>query len=81
MILLQFLNLLEYFTVTTELSKLIFSEGKYTVQAKYEGLSASTSFETANSLDLKDGAILSLDKEVYGLGETVRLTGILTPSC
>ncbi|MGY5148670.1 MAG: lamin tail domain-containing protein [Candidatus Nitrosopumilus sp. bin_68KS] len=67
------------FTVTTELTKLIFSEGKYTVKAKYEGLSASTSFETANSLDLKDGAILSLDKEVYGLGETVHLTGIFPP--
>lgn len=68
------------FSVTTELSKLIFSEGKYIVQAKYEGLSASTSFETANSLDLKDGAIISTDKEVYGLGETVRLTGILPPT-
>ncbi|AJW71216.1 lamin tail domain-containing protein [Nitrosopumilus adriaticus] len=68
------------FSVTTELSKLIFSEGKYLVQAKYEGLSASTSFETANSLDLKDGAIISTDKEVYGLGETVRLTGILPPT-
>jgi len=29
---------------------------------------------------LKDGAIISLDKEVYGLGETVYLTGVLPPS-
>ena len=31
----------------------------------------------SDSLDLIDDAVLSIDKEIYGLGETVHLTGIL----
>jgi hypothetical protein len=68
------------FTVTTDLNKLIFSEGKYVIKAQYEGLLATNSFEITNSLDLKSGTIISLDKEIYGLGETVHLTGILPPT-
>jgi hypothetical protein len=33
-----------------------------------------------DSLDLNDGPVISLDKEVYGLGETVYLNGILPPT-
>jgi len=66
------------FSINTDLSKLIFSEGSYLIEAQYQDLSAITSFEIID--DLKDGATVSLDKDVYGLGETVYLTGILLTS-
>ncbi len=58
----------------------IFTEGRYILKAEYLGLVATKSFTIFNSLDLKDGAIISLDKEVYGLGETVYLTGAVPPT-
>jgi len=66
------------FSISTDLSRLIFSEGTYLIEAQYQDLLATTSFEIID--DLKDGATVSLDKEVYGLGETVYLTGILLTS-
>jgi hypothetical protein len=66
------------FSINTDLSRLIFSEGTYLIEAQYQDLLAITSFEIVD--DLKDGATVSLDKEVYGLGETVYLTGILPTS-
>ena len=48
------------------------------IEAQYQDLSSTTSFEIID--DLKDGATVSLDREVYGLGETVYLTGILLTS-
>ncbi len=66
------------FSINTDLSRLIFSEGTYLIEAQYEDLSATTSFEIID--DLNDGVTISLDKDVYGLGETVHLTGILPTS-
>ncbi|MCJ8306476.1 MAG: lamin tail domain-containing protein [Nitrosopumilus sp.] len=66
------------FSISTDLSRLIFSEGTYLIEAQYQDLLATTSFEIID--DLKDGATVSIDKEVYGLGETVYLTGILPTS-
>jgi len=38
---------------------------------------ATSTFSIVDSLNLDDGSIISIDKDVYGLGETVHLTGIL----
>ncbi|MCH9658729.1 lamin tail domain-containing protein [archaeon] len=60
-----------------DVTKNIFTAGNYIVKATYLSNVATTTFSVVDSLDLKDGAILSIDKDVYGLGETVHLTGIL----
>ncbi|AFS80524.1 hypothetical protein NKOR_03150 [Candidatus Nitrosopumilus koreensis AR1] len=64
------------FSVTADLSRGIFSEGTYVITAKYLDLLATTSFDIAD--DLASGTKLSLDKEVYGLGEKVNVGGIFT---
>jgi len=66
------------FSIKIDLTRLIFSEGIYVITAKYENLLATTSFEIFD--DLKDGSTVSLDKEIYGLGETVSMTGIIITS-
>ena len=66
------------FSVETDLTRLIFSEGTYLIDAQYQNLIATTSFNIADNL--QNGATASLDKEVYGLAETVYLTGILPTS-
>ena len=48
------------------------------IEAQYGDLVSTTSFEIVD--DLKDGATVSLDKEIYGLDETVFLTGLLPTS-
>ena len=56
----------------------IFETGLYNLKASYADgkFSASTSFVVIDPLDLGDDAyLLTLDKEVYGFGETVHLTG------
>ncbi|HJJ22385.1 MAG TPA: lamin tail domain-containing protein [Nitrosopumilus sp.] len=55
----------------------IFAEGNYVVKAKYLDNISTKTFTINTPLNLKDGAIISLDKEVYGLGETVHLTAII----
>ena len=66
------------FSIKTDLNRLIFSEGTYLINAKYENLLATTSFDILD--DLKGGSTVSVDKEIYGLSETVYLTGILQTS-
>jgi hypothetical protein len=67
------------FTMNTDLNRLIFSEGTYTIEAQYQSLLATTSFEIIDHLDLGSTDInASLDKSVYGLGETVNLSGIFS---
>lgn len=66
------------FSIKTDLTRLIFSEGTYLINATYENLLTTTSFEIFD--DLKDGSTVSIDKEIYGLGETVSMTGILQTS-
>jgi len=68
------------YLVSTELNRSIFAEGQYLVTAKYLKISNSVMFSVIDSLDIKDGFSLSLDKEVYGLGETVNLSGLLQPT-
>jgi len=68
------------YSVQIDVAKLIFTEGNYVVKAQHLDYTATKTFAVIDPLDLKDGAIISLDKEVYGLGETVYLTGVLPPS-
>lgn len=65
------------YSVQLDVSKNIFSVGNYVVKAQYVSHTATSTFSIVDSLNLEDGSIISIDKDVYGLGETVHLTGIL----
>lgn len=66
------------FSMTADLNRGIFSEGTYVITAKYLDLLATSSFDVVDGL--ADGAKVSLDKDVYGLGERVNVSGILPTS-
>ena len=68
------------YLVSTELNRSIFDEGQYLVTAKYLKVSNSVMFSVTDSLNIEGGASISLDKEVYGFGETVYLSGLLQPT-
>ena len=55
--------------VSTELIRNVFDEGQYLVTAKYLKLDRSVTFSVIDSLSAD--VSLFLDKEVYGLGETI----------
>ena len=65
------------YSVSTELNRSIFNEDQYLVTAKYLKLEKSTTFSVTD--DLNVGIDVSLDKEVYGFGETVHLSGLIPP--
>jgi len=66
------------FSMNTDLNRLIFSEGSYTIKAQYQDLLATTSFEIHD--DLKEGSSVSIDKEIYGFNEKLSLNGVLVTS-
>jgi len=68
------------YSVEVDVSKNIFTEGNYIVKSQYQSNLMTSTFSVIDSLDLKDGAIITIDKEVYGLGETVHLTGVIPPT-
>lgn len=69
------------FSVQTKITPNAFAEGSYKIKAEYRGLSKSTLIGIVDPLKAsKDGAVLSLNKQVYGLGESVLLTGLLPPT-
>jgi hypothetical protein len=68
------------FSVQTSLMQNAFTEGSYKIKAEYRGLVKTINVGIVNPLKLSDGALLTLDKQVYGLGETVLLTGLLPPT-
>ena len=68
------------FSVQTSISQLAFTEGSYIIKAEYRGLLKSTTVGIIDPLKLTDGALLTLNKQVYGLGETVLLTGLIPPT-
>jgi len=69
-----------HYSLQIGISKNIFTAGNYVLKAEYLGNTATKNFSIINSLDLTDGPIISLDKEVYGFGETVHLTGVIPPT-
>ena len=71
-----------YGTYRTQLdvSRNYFSDGVYTVQAAYEDINSETDFTISDNTIRSKEIQLSLDKDVYGLGEQLTLTGILPSS-
>jgi len=68
------------FSVQTSITKNAFAEGSYIIKAEYRGLAKTTHVGIIDPLKLSDGVLLTLNKQVYGLGETVLLTGLLPPT-
>ena len=68
------------YSIEVDATKSIFTVGNYVVKSTYSNFIGTATFAITDSLDLTDGSIISLDKEVYGLGETVYLNGILPPT-
>ena len=68
------------YSIEVDATKSIFTVGDYVVKSKYSDSTATATFTIMDSLDLTDGSIISIDKEVYGLGETVYLDGVLPPT-
>ena len=65
------------FEIKSSISRNIFENGKYLIKARYGEHAALTSFTVSDSIDLSGGVkiIATTDKEVYGVGEQVKLTG------
>ena len=65
------------FEIKSSVYRNIFQRGTYLIEAAYGEHKASTSFSVEDNLDLGSGVhiIASTDKEVYGIGEVVKLTG------
>ena len=53
-----------------------FSAGDYTVTAKYFDRSVTTTFTVIESLSFIGGPIITLDRQIYGLGDTIILSGV-----
>ena len=68
------------YSTQVDITKTIFTDGNYVIKSQYLDNSATKTFTVTDPLDLKDGAIISIDKEVYGLGETVYLAGTIPPT-
>ncbi|MCI4433357.1 MAG: lamin tail domain-containing protein [Nitrosopumilus sp.] len=68
------------FSVQTSVSQTAFTQGTYLIKAEYAGLTKTIIVGIVDPLKLNDGALLSLNKQVFGLGETVQLTGLIPPT-
>ena len=68
------------YSLKLDLSRTVFTAGNYVIKSQYLDHKISKSFTIMDPIDLTDGAIISLDKEVYGLGEIVLLTGAVPPT-
>lgn len=67
------------FELTNTLYRHVFNEGTYILEATYPGLKASTSITVVDSLTLGSIELIAgTDKEVYGPGEEVHVTGGIT---
>lgn len=55
----------------------IFAPGKYVIKASYDGAVTTTSFSVGEIVVIGTTLTAKTDKQVYGLGETVRLEGSL----
>ena len=67
------------YSVFVDVTQNIFVAGNYLVKSQYGSHTITEPFTVMDSLDV-DSAVISIDKEVYGLGETVHLTGIIPPT-
>ncbi|MDE1763231.1 MAG: lamin tail domain-containing protein [Thaumarchaeota archaeon] len=69
-----------HFLVTQTLQRGIFAQGNYTLKATYNSLATSASFSIQDPLSTvsRQNIVASIDKQVYGVGDTVHLTGKLS---
>ena len=67
------------YSVSTQLNRSIFEEGQYLVTVKYLKLTKSAIFSVSDNLKTGSTDPIFLNKDVYGLGETVYLSGTLPP--
>ena len=67
------------FSVQTKITPNAFAEGSYKIKAEYRGLVKTTLIGIVDPLKSTSVAVLSLNKQVYGLGESVLLTGLVPP--
>jgi len=68
------------YLLNLDVTRGVFTEGNYVIKSEYSDHIATKTFSIISPLDLTDGSILSIDKDVYGLGETVHLTGVIPPT-
>ena len=68
------------YSIDVDVTQNIFTAGNYVVKSEYGSIIATDTFSIIDSLVLEDGALITIDKEIYGLGETVHLTGIIPPT-
>ncbi len=70
------------FLAVQTLQRGVFVQGNYTLMATYNSLTTSTSFSVQDPLSSvsQNNIAASLDKQVYGVGDTVHLTGKLASS-
>ncbi len=73
-------NAVGNYVVEVPVSRSLFEPGKqYTLKATYDDkLKASTTFEVVDEFGLSNDINVKLNKDVFGLGDTVELTGIIT---
>ena len=67
------------YTVTTVIYPHVFAPGNYTATAKHMENTASAIFSVTDQFDVAEASVQT-DKEVYGLGQTVTLTGTFPPT-
>ena len=68
------------FSIQTHIAKNIFQEGNYLIEAEYLDLTKTITVGIVDPLELSDGVSVSLNKEVFGLGEKLILSGVIPPS-
>lgn len=68
------------YSVSVDIAQNLFVPGNYVIRAEYGSIYTTTAFSVVDLLELSDGAIVSIDKDIYGLGETVHLTGVIPPT-
>ncbi len=68
------------FSIQTHIAKNIFQEGNYLIEAEYLDLTKAITVRIIDPLKLSDGASISLNKDIFGLGETLILNGLIPPS-
>ncbi|MBI3623915.1 lamin tail domain-containing protein [Candidatus Pacearchaeota archaeon] len=66
------------YKIQETLYRSVFVPGTYTLKATYNKLTTSTSFSVYDPLAGNQAVVASTDKQVYGAGETVHLTGKLS---
>ncbi|HJU14710.1 MAG TPA: lamin tail domain-containing protein [Candidatus Nitrosotalea sp.] len=70
------------YAIKQSLTPGLFTEGTYTLKAAYGNMHASVTFSVYNPLNTggQGNIVASLDRQVYGVGDTVHLTGKLSSS-